>query len=78
MDAPVLPDLLAQIPEDEPVASVTADGAYNPGLRPFRAELIHWINSETPFAPRLPRRRCKPRRGRDYTTPAKRQTLEEG
>ena len=21
----------------------------NPGLRPFRAELIYWINSETPF-----------------------------
>jgi len=23
----------------------------NPGLRPFRAELIHWINSKTPFTP---------------------------
>ena len=28
-DAPVLPDLLSQIPADEPVASVTADGAYD-------------------------------------------------
>ncbi|MTE01114.1 IS5 family transposase [Paracoccus sp. YIM 132242] len=28
-DAPVLPDLLAQIPEGEPIASVTADGAYD-------------------------------------------------
>ena len=28
-DAPVLPELLAQIPKDEPVASVTADGAYD-------------------------------------------------
>ena len=26
-DAPVLPDLLDQTPEDEPIASVTADGA---------------------------------------------------
>ena len=22
-----------------------------PGLRPFRAELVHWTNSETPFTP---------------------------
>ena len=28
-DAPVLPDLLAQIPEGEEIASVTADGAYD-------------------------------------------------
>ena len=28
-DAPVSPDLLGQIPEDEPIASVTADGAYD-------------------------------------------------
>ena len=28
-DAPVLSDLLGQIPEDEPIASVTADGAYD-------------------------------------------------
>ena len=28
-DAPVLPALLAQIPEDEEIASVTADGAYD-------------------------------------------------
>ena len=28
-DAPVLPALLAQIPEDEDIASVTADGAYD-------------------------------------------------
>jgi len=28
-DAPVLPDLLAQIPEGEAIASVTADGAYD-------------------------------------------------
>ena len=28
-DAPVLPDLLSQIPEDETIGSVTADGAYD-------------------------------------------------
>ncbi len=28
-DAPVLPDLLGQIPEDEQIGSVTADGAYD-------------------------------------------------
>ncbi len=28
-DAPVLPDLLSQIPADEQIASVTADGAYD-------------------------------------------------
>jgi hypothetical protein len=28
-DAPMLPDLLGQIPEGEPIASVTADGAYD-------------------------------------------------
>jgi IS5 family transposase len=28
-DSPVLPDLLAQIPSDEPIGTVTADGAYD-------------------------------------------------
>ena len=28
-DSPVLPDLLDQIPEDEEIATVTADGAYD-------------------------------------------------
>ena len=28
-DAPVLPDLLGQIPSDEEIGSVTADGAYD-------------------------------------------------
>ena len=28
-DAPILPDLLGQIPEDEQIGSVTADGAYD-------------------------------------------------
>jgi hypothetical protein len=28
-DAPMLPDLLSPIPTDEPIASVTADGAYD-------------------------------------------------
>ncbi len=28
-DAPMLPGLLSQVPEDEPIASVTADGAYD-------------------------------------------------
>jgi hypothetical protein len=28
-DAPMLPDLLGQVPPDEPIASVTADGAYD-------------------------------------------------
>ena len=29
-DAPMLPSLLSQIPADEPISSVTADGAYDP------------------------------------------------
>ena len=42
----------------------------NPGLRPFRAELIHWINSKTPFTlHRRLQRRCLDRtmgyQGRD-------------
>ncbi|SEN55312.1 Transposase DDE domain-containing protein [Loktanella fryxellensis] len=40
--------------EGQDSGTVTADGAYDPGLCPFRAELIHWINSETPFTPPLP------------------------
>lgn len=28
-DAPMLPELLAQIPADEPIESVSADGAYD-------------------------------------------------
>ncbi len=28
-DSPVLPDLLDQIPEEEPIGTVTADGAYD-------------------------------------------------
>lgn len=28
-DSPVLPDLLCQIPQDEDIATVTADGAYD-------------------------------------------------
>ncbi len=55
-DSPVLPDLLGQIPEDEDIGTVTADGAYDPGLCPFRADLIHWINSGTPLTPPLPHR----------------------
>lgn len=43
-DAPVLPDLLSQISLGEGIGSVTAGGASDPGLRPFWAELIHWIN----------------------------------
>ena len=29
-DSPMLPDLLAQIPADQPIGTVTADGAYDP------------------------------------------------
>lgn len=29
MDAPILPDLLEQIPPDQQIATVTADGAYD-------------------------------------------------
>ena len=68
-DAPILPELLDQIPADVEIASVTADGAYDTrschdavtdrgadavipsGLRPFRAETIPRIVSETPFTP---------------------------
>ena len=75
-DSPVLPELLDQVPQDEPIGTVTADGAYDPGLRPFRAELIHRINSETPFTPplphRCPRTRCRP----DHSDPQERQALE--
>jgi len=53
-DAPMLPDLLDQIPPDQEIASVTVGGAFDPGLRPFRAELIHWINSKTPLTPQVP------------------------
>ncbi len=28
-DAPMLPELLSQIPRDEPIASVSGDGAYD-------------------------------------------------
>ena len=77
-DAPVLPDLLGQIPADEQIGSVTADGAYDarkchdaiadrgahavipPGLRPFRAELTHRINSRPPFTPRRNAKPWKP------------------
>ena len=48
-DSPVLPELLDQVPQDEPIGTVTADGAYDPGLRPFRAELTRRINPGTPF-----------------------------
>lgn len=54
-DAPGCPDLLGQTPASEQIGSVTADGAYAPGLCPFGAELIHWINSGTPFTPQIPR-----------------------
>ena len=50
-DSPVLLELLGQMPEGEEIGTVTADGAYDPGLRPFMAELIHWNNSRTPFPP---------------------------
>ncbi len=52
-DAPMLPELLDQIPPAQEIGSVTADGAYDSGLCPFRAELIHWINSGTPFTPQV-------------------------
>ena len=29
VDSPVLPDLLGQIPQDEDIGTVTADGAYD-------------------------------------------------
>ena len=89
-DAPVLPDLLSQIPADEQIGSVTADGAYDtrkchdaiaergahavipPGLRPFRAELIHRINSRPPFtlagtpSPGNPRQQAQSRATRRF------------
>ena len=77
-DSPVVPDLLDQIPEGEDIGTVTADGAYDPGLRPFRAELIHWINSGTPFTPPLPRRRHRTRRHGNHTDPKERSGLERG
>jgi hypothetical protein len=53
-DPPMLPNLLDQIAPDQKIGSVTADGAYDPGLRPFWAELIHRINSKTPVTPQMP------------------------
>ena len=50
----MLPELFDQIAPDQEIGTVTADGACDPGLRPFRAELIHWINSRTPFTPQVP------------------------
>jgi len=32
-DSPVLPDLLGQIPQDEDIGTVTADGAYDKGIK---------------------------------------------
>jgi len=36
-DPPMLPYRFDQIAPDQEIGSVTADGAYDPGLRPFRA-----------------------------------------
>ncbi|GAA4219888.1 hypothetical protein GCM10022290_12520 [Sagittula marina] len=78
VDSPVLPDLLGQIPGDEDAGTVTADGAYDPGLRPFRAELIHWINSETPFTPPLPRCHHRTRRKGYHPNSLEWPTLKRG
>jgi hypothetical protein len=53
-DPPMLPNLLGQIAPDQKIGSVTEEGAYDPGLRPFWAELIRRSNSETPLTPQMP------------------------
>jgi hypothetical protein len=52
------------------------DGAYDPGLRPFRAELIHWINSGTPFTPPLPVCHHRTPGHRDHPDPQEQSDLE--
>jgi hypothetical protein len=71
-----MPGLLGQIPEDEDIGSVTADGAYDPGFRPFRAELIPWINSRTPFTPPLPQRHHRTRWHGGHPDPQERSAME--
>ena len=69
-DAPMLPSLLDQIPEGEPIASVTADGAYDTVRRRART------GGAAPA--HLPGRNREPRRGRRHSAASKRQALEEG
>lgn len=47
-DSPILPDLLGQILEEEQIGTGTADGAYDPGLRPVGVEAGHRPVSRTP------------------------------
>jgi hypothetical protein len=48
--APILPELLIQIPENEEIASVTA--VVPQGLRPFGAETVHRTVSRPPLTTR--------------------------
>ena len=77
-DSPVLPDLLDQIPPDQEIGTVTGDGAFDPGLRPFWAKLIHWINSGTPFTPPLSCRDPRTGRHRNHPHPQEWTLLERG
>ena len=65
-DAPMLPSLLDQIPEGEPIASVTADGAYDTVRRRSRTGGDHRLTCRDAIANRgadaviPPRRNAKP------------------
>jgi hypothetical protein len=50
----MLPERPDQIPSEQEIASVTADGAFDPGPRPSKAELILKFNSTTAFTPQVP------------------------
>jgi len=57
MDAPMLPDLLNQIPADHDLGSVTADGAYD--TRKCH-DAIAARNAHAVIAPRKTAKMCKP------------------
>ena len=68
-DAPVLPDLLNQIPADEAIGSVTADGAYDTRKchDAIHCPAVHIYMRERGW----PRGECR------HPTPQKRQALED-
>ncbi len=74
-DSPLLPDLLAQIPEDEEIATVTADGAYDTrrchtAIIERRADACHTHPPErSRMERRLSRRSCAKRDPARNSTP---------
>ncbi|MFN4155225.1 MAG: transposase [Paracoccaceae bacterium] len=70
-DAPMLPELLDQIPPDQEIASVTADGAFDTRKCHRCGGLRGPIRGHGPPS----HHRC-PRRCRDHTAPQERQAME--